>query len=203
MKNPPRAARLLLLLPWLALLAGCCANDTYDCQDLQQDSIYLRLNLNQDPTPGRTFSKSDIDTIYLLRYAKSNRTRRRATDSVSLVRATRWSNSLLQGVLTSSRDSVAGLNDKTVLVLNNTSPFPASGPTGKLNEFNYALLVAPNRRGPRYAFRIDSVYLSGQFKGDGCRTCYQNTNKRVKQGQVVTDVTETDGVPKPLLFVKP
>jgi len=199
MKNPPRAARLLLLLPWLALLAGCCANDTYDCQDLQQDSIYLRFY--QEPGKSKAFSDSEIDTVYLMRYARTktngkyNPASRRPTDSVSLVRATGWSNALLQ--------QAPGFSDKTVIVLSNTSPFPASGPSGKLSSFSYALLVAPNRRGPRYVFRLDSVRLRGQFKGDGCSTCYQNTLKRVIQGRDSTDVTETGGVPKPLLFVKP
>ncbi len=195
--------RCFLLSFGLAALAGCCANNTCNCQDLPEDAIYFQLN--QDPLRGKVFSDTDIDTVYLLRYSKARPLSKRATDSIALRRPLRRNSAYLP--------RLARLNPRdttSLVILSNTSPFPASGPTRKLSDFGYALLVAPYERGrprARYVLALDSVQLRGQFKGDGCCSCYQNTAKRVfltgKPAASPEDLTETGGTPQPLLFKRP
>lgn len=184
MKNAPRT---LLLMPAL-LLAGCCANNANDCQDLLADALYFRLDQN-------TFRSSDIDTVYLAQYS--------ATNSTTPVNTAR----LLPGVLSDSilarqlRQAKIKLPSATI-VLSNTYPFATASAGSKLSLYNYRLLVPRGDSArvrvngglaarPVYSFAIGPVTLSGRYNADGCNTCYENTKKTVSVNGTFYDATET------------
>lgn len=184
MKN---TLRTLLLLPAL-LLAGCCANNSCDCQDLLADALYFRLDPN-------TFRPSDIDTVYLVQYSATN-----GTTPTNTAR-------LLPGILSDStlarqlRQAKIKLTGATI-VLSNTYPFATASAGSKLSLYNYRLLVPKGDSArvrvngslaarPVYSFAIGPVALSGRYNADGCCTCYENTKKTVSVNGTFYDATET------------
>lgn len=185
MKNTPR---LLLLVPAL-LLAGCCANDACNCDDLLADAIYFKL----DP---QSFRPSDADTVYLFQYSTTNQVR--AVDSVRLVRHQLATNIRSYNLAHSTNI------DTTLIILSNTAPFSPRSTGGKFSQYNYVLSVpkgdslyaAAGSLLPRpvYMYRIANVTIKGQYQADGCCTCYQNTKKTFSvNGGATFDATENSG----------
>lgn len=208
-----------LLLPPLLALAGCCANTSCPCNDTLADSIYLTLRNN--PASDSAFTAAELDTVYLTRYL----IRRGAMatipppDSIPLT-VTALRRQQRRTPLLAEKLKLAGLNQDSTkintIVLSNTSPFRPGSAVGKLSDYRYELLIQDKSVLQRksYLFKIDSVQLAGQYKADGCCTCYQNKKKVVfltKAGattQTQPDVTETDGggehsMPVPIVLVKP
>ncbi|MVN77105.1 hypothetical protein GO988_12285 [Hymenobacter sp. HMF4947] len=191
MKN---TLRTLLLMPAL-LLAGCCANNSCDCQDLLADALFFKLDQS-------TFRPSDIDTVYLVQYSSTN-----STTPVNTAR-------LLPGVLSDSilaRQLRQVKLPSTTIVLSNTYPFATASAGSKLSLYTYRLLVpkgdsvrvrANGGLAPRpvYSFAIGPVTLSGRYNADGCCTCYQNTKKTVSVNGTFYDATESSGEPLPILL---
>lgn len=148
------------LLGTAALLAGCCANDTCDCNDQLEDAIQVRFNVSdttQANSPG--FRLREVNTIRLVRY-------RLAVD----------------GSTPATPDTVVLQRPKTQaadpIIIANTAPFAISG-TLKVNAYRYAILLTnANRRAPQVRQRYDltDIQLSGGFQADGCCTCYENTS---------------------------
>jgi hypothetical protein len=169
--------RALLFLPF-GLLAGCCANDTCGCDDLLADSLYFQFDTTQ-------FQASDIDTVYLARYSTTDSTR--AIDSVQLTRSQLSRNASLLAV----REQVPkGYNtDGSIIILSNNAPFSPTTTGGKLSQYTYRLSVpqGDSRYGPlgkpqprtMYGYRFGPIVIQGQYKADGCCTCYANTRKTV------------------------
>ncbi|QKG52848.1 hypothetical protein [Hymenobacter sp. BRD67] len=194
--------RFFLLSPLLALLAGCCANNPCDSRDALEDALYFRFDQRGG---AHSFSATDIDTVYLLRYSLTNQTASRAQDSIAVLMIQP------QRQTAQRRQLVAKLNqvsptDTSYVVINNGAPFSASGTTGKLSNFAYAILVAPYRQ-PRYRFFINSIIVQGRYNADGCCTYYQNTNKQFNLNNGAKDstavVTESGGIPRPITLRKP
>ena len=189
--------RSLLLTPVL-LLAGCCANNVCDCQDLLADALYLRF----DTSGNGRFTTADVARVYLLRYPTTNP--RRPLDSATIV-TTQARDSLLTHKL-----ALAQITAKIpVVVLSNTAPFGVTS-SGKFSQYYYTLRVRkPNaaRRDSVFDFNIGAATLTGRYQADGCCTCYENTRKAayVYDGlsAALRDVTETEGIPKPILLHKP
>jgi hypothetical protein len=189
--------RCAALAPLLALVAGCCANNACNCDDLQADSLFFLFNTNAaDP---KSFSASEIDTVYLRRYSSTDTTT--LSDPVTVVPAQRLRqlNSALAARLTS-----AGLPVGT-LVISNSAPFSPSITGGKLSAYNYLLTVKDGRPGSLpYNFKITSITLAGNYEADGCCTCYRNTGKRFRlNGSPYLNVTETGGLPIATTLSKP
>ena len=67
------------------------------------------------------------------------------------------------------------------IVINNSTPF-AQTSTAKLDQYQYYVryypaLPAPRRKRPAFALVIDEVALKGNLDGNGCCTCYTNSQK--------------------------
>lgn len=216
--------RCAAFAPLLALVAGCCANNECNCDDLQADSLYLVLK--DAPSTGAAadtsyFTEAQLDTVYLQRYATATPERPATATTplipaqpegalsapVSIIRARQTTvNSALQ-----RRLNLASLPPTTLVISNNT-PFAPGTTGGKLNAFNYRLTVQDRSvRAPRrtYSFTLDNIGLQGQYAGDGCCTCYENTKKQfrlVGRATRIIDVTETGSrenkTPVPVIISK-
>ncbi|WP_035567090.1 hypothetical protein [Hymenobacter sp. IS2118] len=163
--------RLAAIFCLSLLLGGCCANDVCDCQDDQADAVKLSFS--------PAFGAADLDTIRILRsplpYIRTNK-----VETVTLIRTA-----------AQLRDSIFSI------LLNNTTPFTTVGAT-KLNGYRYEVQYLAQQPGakpvPITVLVIDSVRLRGQLVGDGCCTCYTNTEKtayvtRPKRASAGTDST--------------
>ena len=214
--------RCAAFAPLLALVAGCCANNACNCDDLQADSLYLVLK-DTPSTPADTtyFTAAQLDTVYLQRYATATPARPATATTpaipaqpegalsapITIVRAQQTTvNSALRRKL-----NKANLPTTTLVISNNT-PFAPGTTGGKLNAFNYLLTVQDRSvKTPRrlYKFTLDNIALQGQYEGDGCCTCYENTKKQfrlVGRNTRTIDVTESgsgnDKTPVPVTISK-
>lgn len=196
--------RCAALAPLLALVAGCCANNANNCDDLYADSLYFTLKSKPSgPNDTLYFSAAQLDTVYLQRYTPARLAVRASgstpaapataatySDPVNIIRA-RQSIGINSGLRARLRR--AGLSD-TTLVISNTTPFAPSTTGGKLSAYRYLLTIQDKSVAPRrtYLFDLDSIQLKGQYNADGCTTCYENTLKyfQINKGKVVRNVTE-------------
>jgi hypothetical protein len=176
-------------------LAGCCANDTCDCQDYLADALFFRFNYTPHrlSASGRfaSFNAQDIDTIRIYRRSIIPSTLRdtigyvRQLDSVTVVRQldTRTSpgDTLIatRVLSTSANSSTTTLVDQDLIVINNASPFATRG-SAKLDSYTYRIGVLRSRTGrrkPSPIYYITNIQLQGRYNADGCCTCYENTAK--------------------------
>ncbi|OGX84670.1 hypothetical protein [Hymenobacter glacialis] len=135
------------------LFSGCCANNTCDCQDARADAINLRFS--------SAFTAADLDTIVVQRsplpFSATNK-----VESVTIIR------------------TAAQLRD--TLRINNNAPFPQVSTT-KLDGYRYVIQYLTQQPKSKPAATtlliINEVALSGRLDGDGCCTCYINTEKVV------------------------
>jgi len=211
--------RSALLAPLLGGLAGCCANNANTCDDLQADSLYLTLAYNKvdGDTVNVSFTRAELDTVYLQRYAPARpatatqAAQPEGTPSapVSIIRASR----LVTDSARVRRLRAAKLTPSTTLIISNTVPFSPSTTGGKLNAYNYILTIADQSVKPRktYVYKLTDIVLRGQYEADGCTTCYENTSKGFiltgLQTHLFFPATETNvlngvKVPVPLLITK-
>ncbi|MGI4871057.1 MAG: hypothetical protein ACRYFX_07750 [Janthinobacterium lividum] len=182
--------RVLLLAPIL-LSAGCCANDTCNCDDLFADSLYFGF----DTSSANAFTSADIDTVYLLRYTTSLQ---RPSDSAAIIRAQNYS----RPRLLRARLKTFGL-DSTTLVLSDNYPF-APGSKGKLSQYVYKIRVrlGNSRKNPYVDYSLNSIASAGKYNADGCCTCYENTQKAAFINGQYTDFTEIMARPIVLTLTK-
>ena len=144
------------------LLSSCCANNVCDCQDEQADAIKLRFLVNADSLAGgKGFGKRDLDTIIIQRSPLPYKTTTKP-ETVTLIRT-----------LAHARDSI---------VVNNNTPFGQAGTT-KLNRYRYQVQylkqVPKSKPMATTVLVIDSIHLKGSLSGNGCCTCYTNSQKTV------------------------
>lgn len=143
----------LLGLGTVLLFNGCCANDVCNCTEELSDGFELRF--------ASSFSNEDLDTVMVLRYPLIT-TPRTIPETVTLVRT--------------------GDQRRDAIVLNNTTPFAQIGTT-KLDHYHYEVKYYTQQRGSKplvtNALTIDSVRIKGSLEGNGCCTCYFNTEKIV------------------------
>ncbi|MGI4761179.1 MAG: hypothetical protein ACRYF0_10760 [Janthinobacterium lividum] len=196
--------------PLLALLAGCCANNPNTCDDLQADSLFLvpaNNRVNAD-TVRVSFTRAELDTVYLQRYAPATAARPATTTlpaipaqpkgalstPVSIVRAQQ---TLVNAALRRKLDA-ANLSVANTIVISNTVPFSPSTTGGKLNAYNYVLTIhdLSVKGAPTYVDTLVQIQFQGQYYADGCTTCYENTQKTfVLKGRNTTktiDATEKE-----------
>jgi len=154
------------------LLAGCCANEACDCQDARADALYFRFLIDDAGTNAQAFRSSEVDTVWVLRYALPLNSSARH-DSISLVRP--------------------GTRASELFVLDNNRPFSlVSG--RKLHNYEYELRFRDRSRALR-RFRVANINLDGDFEGDGCCTCYVNRRKTAEVNGRAYTLTETDRQP--------
>lgn len=211
--------RSVLLAPLLGGLAGCCANSANTCDDLQADSLYLALAYNKvdGDTVNVSFTRAELDTVYLQRYAPARPAQPAVgtqpaqpaqpegtpSASVSIVRASR----LVTDSARVRRLRAAKLTPSTTLIISNTVPFSPSTTGGKLNAYNYILTIADRSVKPRktYVYKLTNIVLQGRYEADGCTTCYENTKKEVTLTGLTThlpfpatETTVSNGVKVPV-----
>jgi hypothetical protein len=148
-------------------LAGCCANDTCLCNDYLADALLFSFQIGG---PGG-FRATDVDTLLVTRIThpdpKTNAKPSRETK-------------LLTYTLTA--DTLRLTNNS--FVINNAAPFASAGNTTKLDAYDYRIVavrtkqVAGRKVQTRYLFKINNIQLAGDYKADGCCTCYENSGKR-------------------------
>ncbi|RYU82140.1 hypothetical protein [Hymenobacter persicinus] len=162
----------ILLVGTAVAVAACCGSVACDCDDSAADAITLRFEVD---SLGQQYFPSDVDSVYIRRTPLRVAQQQLKPDSVLLVRTR--------------------ANAAQPIVINNAQPLAANG-TRKLNAYRYDLRLAsklPNkarptlRKFPQYV--LDSVSLRGNFQGDGCCTCYQNTRKVVFFNNATYDQT--------------
>ena len=161
---PPAVFAALLGL--VALLAGCCANTTCDCQDLLEDAIQFRLRIGDPATDPTSFLPAEVDTIRLVRYRPS------VKDVQSTAPPTVYPPDTVVLTFTAAQAD-------TRIDIANTRPFAVNGAL-RVNAYRYAvLLTSGRRRNPQVRQRFDfgTVRLKGGFEANGCCTCYRNEAK--------------------------
>ena len=143
----------LVFLGVALLLSGCCANNRCDCNDGQADVVQLVFS--------NAFRTADLDTIIIQRSPLP------------------FSPTAKPEIVTLTRTAARA---RDTLRLNNNSPFAQVGTT-KLNRYRYVVqyLVQPPGSKPvaTTALVIDSTRLRGSLDGNGCCTCYTNSDKTV------------------------
>jgi hypothetical protein len=181
-----RVFRLWLgLLIGSLLVAGCCANDVCSCEDSLADALHFRFPIGADSLTGPSFGRSEVDTIYVLRYPLPVTLPNSGShDSIALLPTDTISTSLK-------------VNERTFL-LNNKGPF-ALTMGRKVNSYEYVILVGNRRRQQFRRYIVNNIRLKGSFEGTGCCTCYTNTGKSAtlqasRQDSTYT-LTETAGQP--------
>ncbi|RZL08506.1 MAG: hypothetical protein EOO62_15175, partial [Hymenobacter sp.] len=185
--------KILCLLPSLlimAALAGCCANNSCNCNDALADALFFKINYTSHRqynglTP-TSFSARDVDTIRIYRTNRPPTTGNtsgfiQTTDVVTIARQA------VPGRISPSDTTIANevdvatttgttrLVNQDLVVINNASPF-ASTSTTKLSGYDYRIEVV--QRGKILAtYSLTNVALAGRYDANGCCTCYQNTGK--------------------------
>lgn len=211
--------------PLLALLAGCCANNANTCDDLQADSLFLVLannRVNAD-TVRTSFTRAELDTVYLQRFAPATPARPATTTLPAIAAQPEGAPSAPITIVRAQQASTptalrrklaaAGLKAANTIVISNTTPFGPSSTGGKLSAYGYILTVQDRSVQPRttYKYRLDNIVLKGQYEADGCTTCYENMGKvfrLIGPNQTQSfDATENDvkdnvKVPVPRLITK-
>ncbi|RSK46879.1 hypothetical protein [Hymenobacter rigui] len=183
---------LRTLLTWFcilmtaALVAACCGSVGCECNDRYADAVKLQFSADTAGS-GKGFRARDIRNVFLVRVPKDTAQRPKA-DTVAF-----------------SGPRAQQLRD--TLVINNLTPFTRSG-NRNLNEYRYEVYLAPTRRGTKlFSYKIDSVALNTRLQGDGCCTCYQNTNKLVyvNGNSGPLNLTDPSGENRlvPLVLIKP
>ena len=139
------------------LLSGCCANNVCDCDDADADVVELRFASSFSNASGN----ADLDTVVIQRFPIPLPIGGKP-EVVTLIRSA-----------ARSRDSIR---------LNNGTPFTQIGTT-RLDGYRYVLQYYASRLGSKPALttlvNIDSIQLKGSLDGDGCCTCYVNSQKTV------------------------
>lgn len=162
--------KTLRRLPALATclaLAGCCANDTCLCNDLLADALLFSFKIGG--TDG--FLATDVDTLLVTRITHP--------DPQTNAKPSRETK-LLTYPLTA--DTLALRNNS--FIINNAAPFASAGGTTKLKDYDYRIVavrtkqVAGRKVQTRYLFKINNIQLAGDYKANGCCTCYENSSKR-------------------------
>jgi hypothetical protein len=194
--------RFLPLSPLLVLAAGCCANNACPRNDTLEDSIYLTLS--DDPANPKSFTKAELDTVYLLRF--NPLTAGRNYDSIPLTDTLLLRQQRRTPLLADRLKSASLSPTKTnTIVLSNTSPFAPSTTGGKLSSYYYSLVVKDKSVKPTqtYTFAINQINLKGQYNADGCCTYYKNILKQANVNGKTWGLTETEGKPIPVVLYKP
>ena len=182
--------KILCLLPSLLILlalAGCCANNSCNCQDELADALFFKINYTShrqyNGTIPLTFSANDVDTIRIYRTTRSPITPKdTVTDSVTVARPReyRGTDTLIAPTadVLNTNGSTTTLLYQDLITINNASPFASTG--SKLTNYNYRIGIIRNaskRRKPLAIYKLTNIALQGRYDANGCCTCYQNTGK--------------------------
>lgn len=165
----------ILLLGLGLLLPGCCANNVCDCPgESQADAIKLVFSKDSFPTAA---DMADLDSVVIQRYPL-------------VIIPANGTNPGTQPETATLIRSAAQAYD--TIVINNSTPF-AQVSTAKLDQYQYYVryFPAPRNKRPAFALVIDRVTLKGNLDGNGCCTCYTNSQKVITTRRDSTASTAT------------
>jgi hypothetical protein len=171
-----KTLRRLPALATCVALAGCCANDTCVCNDLLADALLFSFKIGG----ADGFLATDVDTLLVTRITHPD-----PNTNAKPSRETK----LLTYPLTA--DTLALRNNS--FIINNAAPFASAGNTTKLDAYDYRIVavrtkqVAGRKVQTRYLFKINNIQLAGNYKANGCCTCYENSGKRFDVNAAASD----------------
>jgi len=150
-----------------------------DCRDNLDDALFFRFNLDTTVIQGvrRGFLATELDSVYIRRVSLDTAQRPRA-DTV---------------LLTDGRRRLV-----QTFIINNAAPFTQSG-TRKLDAYTYKIYLG-KRRVPTDSFLLKDVLVDGGFEGDGCCSCYQNTQKELTLDGQRFDLANRENLPDTVLL---
>ncbi|TGE08106.1 hypothetical protein [Hymenobacter fodinae] len=174
-----------LLFSTAALMAACCGSVACDCDDSNADSFAIRFDTTSTTSTRPAFKPKDFDTVYAVRGVLRDTAKRPTRDTVVIIRT-----------LKQAREQP--------IIINNTSPFVANN-NRKVSQYTYKLYLINSKR-PKVATDsvvVERVDLDGEFKADGCCTCYENTRRLVYIKGLPTpfDATNPKDPKQPIPFV--
>lgn len=171
------SASFVLLL--MLLVAACCGNSAVDCQDAHADSLFLRFNLT-DSASGKGFRAREIDSVLLIRRTRDTTATYIPPDSARLapdtVRVVRLPSSVADYIL-----------------LEQSGPFTKKG-LRRLPDYDYTVYL-PNTAA-KLRFELTMLEIDGDFKADGCVTCYRNRQKKLLVNGQSVDVYSSTNHPE-------
>ncbi|WP_375417323.1 hypothetical protein [uncultured Hymenobacter sp.] len=172
MRRSSPFAALAYLLGLAALLAGCCANNTCDCDDQLEDAIQLQFRVGDPALDPSSFRPEEVDTVRLVRYRLPPKKDPPATPVPPAP--------IVPDTVVLARPTARQAND--IITISNTAPFPISGSL-RVNAYRYAILLTNGRRQTsrlrvRQRYDVSSITLDGGYQADGCCTCYENRQKQ-------------------------
>lgn len=173
-----------LLLSTAALVAACCGSVACDCNDSNADSIAFRFDTTSATGSRLPFKTKDFDTVYAVRRVLGDTARRPTRDTVAIIRTTQQAR-------------------EQPIIINNTSPFVANN-NRRINQYTYKLYLVDSKKPkvPTDSVVVEKVDLAGEFKADGCCTCYENTKRIVYiKGQPPFDATNPKDPKQPIPYV--
>ncbi|MBJ6145630.1 hypothetical protein [Hymenobacter sp. BT559] len=192
--------KILCSIPGLLLLlalAGCCANDICVCADTGlADALQFKFNYttHRQVSGGKfvSFNASDVDTLRIYRTSLNPSKLPNfvaTTDSVTIGRPlyiNAKGDTLISDTLrvTSANGETNKIGRQNIVVINNSTPFPASG-GNKLDAYTYRISLIRNRSGnrkPTYSYYLTNIFIAGEDEANGCCTCYRNTGKAFTLG---------------------
>ncbi len=179
--------KTLRRLPALATclaLAGCCANDTCICNDKLADALLFSFKIGSGTGD---FLATDVDTLLVTRITKPDpRTNGQISRETKLLTYPLTANGL-------------ELRDNSFLI-NNAAPFASAGGTTKLKDYDYRIVavrtdqMAGRKVQTRYVFKVSNIQLAGDYKANGCCTCYANSGKSFTINLIANDTTSSSSV---------
>ncbi|TGD82774.1 hypothetical protein [Hymenobacter wooponensis] len=153
-----------LLLSTAALVAACCGSVACDCNDSNADGIAFKFDTTSSTSTRLPFKPEDFDTVYAVRRVLGDTAKRPTRDTVVIARTTKQAR-------------------EQPIIINNTSPFVANK-SRRIDQYSYKLYLATRKKPSTSLVVTDSVVVekvdvAGEFKADGCCTCYENTKREV------------------------
>jgi hypothetical protein len=150
-----------LLLLTAALVAACCGSVACDCNDSNADAIAFKFDTTSTTSARPAFKPEDFDTVYAVRRVLQDTAKRPTRDTIVIIRT-----------LQQAREQP--------IIINNTRPFVANS-NRKVSQYTYKLYLVDSKKPKEVtdSVVVERVDLAGEFKADGCCTCYENTKREV------------------------
>lgn len=160
-----------LLLALALLLTTCCGSVSCDCQDQNDDALFLRFDKS-------VYTSAQLKTVYVLRIP---------LDPAQLPRV-----DTARFVATTARPNLTD-----TIIIRTDKPFAAAA-NRKLGAYRYRIFT-PDETTVNHT--IDSLQIAGRLEGDGCCTCYDNTLKILYFDGKSYDLTDPTTRDAPNYFV--
>jgi len=159
------------LLSLTLLLTTCCASVDCNCQDQNDDALFLLFDKS-------VYTSAQLQRVYVLRIPRDTAQRPKVDTA--------------QFVTTALRP-----NSTDTIIIRTDKPFAAAA-NRKLGAYRYEIFT-PDKTTVNHT--IDSLTINGRLEGDGCCTCYDNTLKILYFDGKAYDLTDPSTKDAPNYFV--